>query len=87
MSRNNCQLDEKKQAAEKRREKSEGEDHLLPLNGMGSEAPYSHLLISGTQNPMPRMMDLRPLSSQFTVIFFNICHACDFFLIFRIKLS
>jgi ribA/ribD-fused uncharacterized protein len=57
----------KKQAAEKRREKSQSEeDHLLPLNGVDPEAPYSHLLISGTQNPAPRMMDLRPLSSNFT---------------------
>uniref|UniRef100_A0A914N2H3 NADAR domain-containing protein n=2 Tax=Meloidogyne incognita TaxID=6306 RepID=A0A914N2H3_MELIC len=59
-------LDEKKQAAEKRREKTQKEDHLLPLNGMGPETPYSHLLISGTQNPAPRMMDLRPLTNQFT---------------------
>ncbi|CAK5095695.1 unnamed protein product [Meloidogyne enterolobii] len=58
-------LDEKKQAAEKRREKTQKEDHLLPLNGMGPETPYSHLLISGTQNPAPRMMDLRPLTNQF----------------------
>ena len=69
MSSTNCQLDEKKQAAEKRREKTQKEDHLLPLNGMGPETPYSHLLISGTQNPAPRMMDLRPLTNQFTVNF------------------
>ncbi|KAF7633120.1 DUF1768 domain-containing protein [Meloidogyne graminicola] len=66
MNRINCQLDEKKQAAEKRREKIHNQDHLLPLNGMGTDAPYSHLLISGNQNPAPRLMDLRPLGTQFT---------------------
>jgi hypothetical protein len=73
------QLDDKKMAAQKRRDKLET-DQLLPLNAM-TNAPSAHLLVSGNPNPAPRMMDIvRPAvgqqknSSQFTVSFLLILY-------------
>lgn len=58
-------LEEKKQAAQNRRDKNTT-DQLLPLGTMNN-APSAHLLVRENPNPAPRMMDLRlrPLSAQF----------------------